>query len=153
MIDVLIIGASDVGRSIAIECLRSNLLVTIIDDSSEKPADWAGEWLSGRGVLSGKGRVAILDPATGDEKRIVEATAIVLAVGRLDSSKPTTRMLGATKIGAVLSNDGQTIITDHRGRTRADGLYAVGGCASSETPGVIEDIMRYCTSRLTNEQQ
>ncbi len=146
MNDVVIIGGGQVGRSLAVACERTNLLVLIVDDRAAKPDNWDGEWVHGRGVVSAKGLVAILDPASGDEKRIVQATAIVVAVGSIDAARPASCMLGITKAGAAFAPDGKSIVTDSHGRTRADGIYAVGSCASSATPDIVEDLIRYCAS-------
>lgn len=149
MNDVVIIGGGHAGRAVGVMCLELNLSVLIIDDHTDKPDIWNGEWVRGRGVVSAKGLVAILDPETGDEKRIVQAAAIVVAVGSVDLEKPSTRMLGITKAGAEFSADGNSILTDNRGRTRADGIYATGSCASSATPDIVQDLADYCAASLS----
>lgn len=146
MIDVAILGGGKTGRALGDACLNSKLSVLIIDDRADKPDAWNGEWVKGRGVVSATGLVAILDPATGDEKRIVQATAMVVAAGALDPRKPSTRMLGITKTGAVFSADGNSIVVDRRGRTRAAGVYAAGSSAASATPDIVEDLVSFCAS-------
>jgi thioredoxin reductase len=147
--DVVIIGGSAAGRDIAMACFDAGLEVIVVEPSPIKPAEWPGEWLEGRGVVSGPGLVAVLDPATADERRLVQATAVVIAVEKLNAAEPSGKMLGITKLGAELSDDGCHIKTDSRGRTRAKGIYAAGSCASVEPAGLIEELIAYCSSSLS----
>lgn len=149
MNDVAIVGGGETGLIVAQQCADAGLRVVIIEASMEKPDDWNGEWINGRGVVSAAGLVAVLDPATGDERRLIQTRSIIVATGKLDPANPVTRMLGITKLGALLSPGGLQVITNRSGHTRAKGVYATGGSASTDTPGLIEDIVKFCTSTRT----
>lgn len=148
MKDVVIIGGGHAGSAVGAACVTSGLDVLIIDECREKPEELAVDWACGRGVVSKADMVAVLDPVTADERQIVPAKAIVIAVGRLDPENPATRMLGITKLGAEFSSDGQSIITDSRGRTGARGVFAVGSSASTSTPGVVDELIAFCALSL-----
>jgi pyruvate/2-oxoglutarate dehydrogenase complex dihydrolipoamide dehydrogenase (E3) component len=151
LIDVVIIGGGYAGYTIADTCSNSSLKPLIIEECCLKPEHWEGEWIKGHGTVSGTGLVAVLDPATGDELRLVHCKAIVLAVGRLDSGQATARMIGAAKLGVKVNAEGTAFITDKTGRTAAPGIFATGSCSSSFTPYLADELVRYCNATVTGK--
>ena len=143
LIDVILIGGGATGRALATEWLGNNLDVVVIDPVVCKPDDWVGEWIEGLGVVNGPELVAILDPNSADERRLVHGRAIVIATGPYAAARPSCKMLGITKLGAEFTPDGERIQVDSHGRTRARGIYAAGKCASSEASKIVEDVVRY----------
>ncbi len=146
--DIVIIGGGHAGRIVAQKCSGGGLKVAIVESDGQKPDDWQGEWVSGKGVVSSRGLVAVLDPETGDERRLLQAKAIVFAVGRLDPENLTGMMLGITKLGATLTEDRTAIVCNNRGETAAEAIYATGSCASTSTPYITDSLISYCTKTL-----
>lgn len=146
--DVVVIGGGHAGLIVSKACIDAGLQVAVIDLSGVAPDGFAADWISGRGVVSDRGMVAVLDPETADERRVVPTKAIVLAVGQLEPENLPKRVLGITKLGVELTADGRSIICNSRGETRADGVFAIGSCASSPTPHIAEAIVSYCTKSL-----
>ena len=153
MIDVAIIGGGHAGTAIAGRCMEAGLDVSVIEQAFAKPDNWPTAWVTGRGVVSGPGMVTVLDPATGDERQVIPARAIVLAIGQIDPADPSAKMLGITKFGAELSPDGKFIQVNPSGRTRAEGIFASGGVASGSTPYLQEELNRYCSKAITEEKE
>jgi pyruvate/2-oxoglutarate dehydrogenase complex dihydrolipoamide dehydrogenase (E3) component len=146
--DVVIIGGGHAGQIIALKCVAAGLQTTIIEASGTKPDSVQSEWIPGKGVVYSKGLVAILDPETGDERRLIQSKAIVFAVGRLEPGNLIGMMLGITKLGAELTADNTAIACNDRGETRAEGIYATGSCAHASTPYIMDSLIAYCTKSL-----
>jgi len=153
LIDVAIIGGGYAGTAIARRCMEAGLDVAIVEQSFAKPDNWPTAWVVGRGVVSGPGMVTVLDPGTGDERQVIPARAIVLAIGQIDPTDPSAKMLGITKFGAELSPDGKSIDVDNSGRTRADGVFASGGVASGNTPYLQEALSNYCSKAVMEKTE
>jgi hypothetical protein len=97
--------------------------------------------------------VAVLDPDTADERRLLQTRAIVLAVGRLDLTTPEKLMLGVTKLGAVLNDNKTAVLTDDHGRTGASGIFATGSCASASTPYLMEALEQFLTTAAAGKAE
>ena len=146
--DVVIIGGGRAGQSAALACINSGLKTALVEISAPKPDDWPGEWVEGKGVVSGSGMVTVLDPDTADERLLIPTKATVVAVGAVDPENLTRRLLGITKLGAELASDGRSIVCNSSGETRAAGIFATGKCASTPTPQLTEALIQYCSKSL-----
>lgn len=151
--DVVVIGGGNAGMAIAGACKDGQLSVIVVETCCISPDWYTGEWVQGRGAVAGKGLAVVLDPETSDERRLLPCTAIVIATGAFDPSKPSTRQLGITKLGAEFSEDGTSINTDSRGRTRAPGIFAVGSAASTATPDVMQELALWCNSAKADSEE
>ncbi len=75
------------------------------------------------GVEKAKSKLKVsIEPAAGGDKEIIEADAVLVAIGR----RPHTAGLGLDRVG-VKTDERGFIITDHF-RTNVDGIWAVGDC-------------------------
>lgn len=153
MLDVVIIGGGNAGSNLARQCSRAGYDTIIVELCCARPEDWAGEWVKGRGTVAGPGLVAVLDPDTADERRLLQTRAIVLAVGRLDLTTPEKLMLGVTKLGAVLNDNKTAVLTDDHGRTGASGIFATGSCASASTPYLMEALEQFLTTAAAGKAE
>lgn len=140
-LDVIIIGGGVAGIALAERLLQLDLSVVVVESDASHLEQWSGEWVAGKGLVSGESQVTVLDPETGDERRILHAPVTVFAVGGLNPSDLPGNMLGIAKYGAELSPDKSTIQCNSRGETRAPGIFAVGGCASASTPLIVDGIV------------
>ncbi|WP_431469509.1 dihydrolipoyl dehydrogenase [Sphingosinithalassobacter sp. LHW66-3] len=71
-------------------------------------------------VNGGKATVSV-EPAKGGDAEQIEADVVLVSIGR----KPNTDGLGLDKIGLEVNQRGQ-IETDHRFKTKIDGVWAIG---------------------------
>ncbi|RFB04458.1 dihydrolipoyl dehydrogenase [Parvularcula marina] len=75
---------------------------------------------------SGKGAKVTVEPAKGGEATVLEADAVLVAIGR----RPFTENLGLEKVGIKTNNRGFIEVNDHY-ETGVKGIYAIGDV----TPG------------------
>jgi len=75
------------------------------------------------GVEKAKSKLKVsIEPAAGGDKEIIDADAVLVAIGR----RPHTAGLGLDRVG-VKTDERGFILTDHF-RTNVDGIWAVGDC-------------------------
>jgi len=72
-------------------------------------------------TVEGERATLTLEPAAGGESKVIEADAVLVAIGR----RPNTEGLGLEAIGLAPNKRGQ-IETDHSFRTSVDGVWAIG---------------------------
>ncbi len=72
---------------------------------------------------SGKGVTITMEPASGGEGQVLEASHVLVSIGR----RPNTEGLGLEAVGLQTNNRGQ-IETDHDFRTKVSSIWAIGDC-------------------------
>ncbi|MGI8905514.1 MAG: FAD-dependent oxidoreductase [Candidatus Sumerlaeaceae bacterium] len=119
--EVIIIGAGNAGTAVAQTCAEVDLPACTIDPSA------TGVTYSGRGFVAGPNSVAMLNPQTGDETKLLHAPVIIIATGSRDGIA-NTAFLGLRKLGIETDPTTGGIFTDAYGRTTCATVFAVGSC-------------------------
>ncbi|NUS13126.1 MAG: oxidoreductase [Streptomyces sp.] len=132
--DVVVVGAGWIGAEFATAARQAGCAVTVVEAAdrplaSALPAEvtaYMRPWYDEAGVeLRTRAPVSQLEPgavvlANGDR---IPAEAVVIGIG----ARPSTGWLAGS--GVELGGDG-AVVADDRLRTTADGVFAVGDCAS-----------------------
>lgn len=147
MIDVTILGGGRTGITLARDLSGFGLSVVVVDPVKPCPDSFDGEWIQGFGTISAPNFVAIVDPATGDERRLLSTRAIVFAIGNLNPDL-SSRMLGISKLGVDFHTETKNIPADTSGRTKVAGIFAAGKTALCPTPDLAAALLSYCKNQI-----
>lgn len=138
MNDIVIIGGGVSGRAIAERYAKSGSTIVIIERDSEKSEQLAQlekpnvTVFHGDATFAGRNLVAILDPHTADEKRLIPAGVIIIATGNRAGRESHHQLLGIAKLGIQSDPNSNKIKTNTSGLTRCENIYAVGDCSDFE---------------------
>jgi 3-phenylpropionate/trans-cinnamate dioxygenase ferredoxin reductase subunit len=145
---LVVVGAGYLGLEAAASARMRGAQVTVIESAPRLMARSASETLSrrlqqrhhqagvefhlGEGILSLNGNVRV-ESVTTSSGSIIGADAVLFAIGAI----PETQL--AVEAGIDCS---QGILTDARGRTSSEGIYAIGDCSAQCHPLYPQKIIR-----------
>jgi thioredoxin reductase len=142
MYDVVVLGGSSHAVRIATKLASANLKIALITESPKVPQHAEHfDTLFGRAYVAGADTVALLDPATGDEQRMLQTHAIVVA-------KQDSRMLGLAKLGIERDQHG-AIRADENGKTLCPTVFAIRDSDDSSIDRVTTAILALLASGTT----
>jgi pyruvate/2-oxoglutarate dehydrogenase complex dihydrolipoamide dehydrogenase (E3) component len=139
MFDVVVIGEGSLAREVATAASAADMKTIVVQADQIDNTESTFEMVKGRAFVAGHDRVAVLDPLTGDEKRILTTATIVVAT----SAPPG--MLGLAKLGVHRHTNG-LILTDDHSRTSCRNVFAVTTDANGQIARLISAIRACLTT-------